>query len=198
MSTKIYWTIWVSLQSATRTKFTQKNKLISIWMIYIYVQFGWNSIQGIWTPMLLSTCICENQCRKGHTFLLGINEITFMHVPTSSSTQHPITPPPLLSWPGMTTFCTYCYNCNSIYHYGQVTATICSKNMMLLSLLFSIDRHSKHTVDQDQLNEWVTRKNNTSSNDTSNIIVHCLHGHVFRTTRNEWQLQQNDTYGNDI
>jgi hypothetical protein len=23
---------------------------------------------------------CENQCRKGHTFLMGINEVTVMHV----------------------------------------------------------------------------------------------------------------------
>ena len=39
--------------------------------------------------MMLSTCICENRCKKGHTFLLGISEITFMHVPTSSSAHQP-------------------------------------------------------------------------------------------------------------
>lgn len=101
-------------------------------------------------------------------FSLGINEITFMHVPTPSSAHHPITPLPFLSWPGMVTFCTYCYNSNSIYQYRQVTATLFSKNIMLFSLLFSRNHHYKHTVDQDQLNEWVMRKNNTSSNNASN------------------------------
>ena len=81
------------------------------------IQYKGSKHQCCWA--LIS--ICEN---RWCTFLLGINKITFMHVPTSSSAHHPITPPQFLSWPGMVTFCTYCYNCNSIYHYGQVTATL--------------------------------------------------------------------------
>jgi len=161
------------------------NEFVSEWFTFLFnlggIQYKGSKHQCCWA--LLS--ICENRCKKGHTFLLGINEITFMHVPTLSSLHHPITPPPFVSWPAIITFCTYCYNRNSIYQYGQVTATLRSKNITLLSLLFSRDHHSKHTVDQDQLSEWVMRKNNTPSNDTSNITVHCLHGQVFRTTRNE-------------
>jgi hypothetical protein len=93
---------------------------------------------------------CENRRKKGYTLLLDINEVTFMHVLTPFSAHHPTTPPPFLRWPGVVTFCTHYYSCNSIYQYGQVTTTLHSKNIKLLSLFFLRNHHSRHTVDRDQ------------------------------------------------
>jgi len=74
---------------------------------------------------------------EGHTFLVGIHNITFTHISIAFSATlcTPTTPPAFLSpgW-GIGAFYNYCYYCNSTDCYGQVTATLHSKNITLLLL----------------------------------------------------------------
>jgi hypothetical protein len=72
---------------------------------------------------------------EGHTFVVGIHNITFTHVltPFSATLCTPTTPPPFLSpGGGIVPFYNYCYYCNITDRYGQVTNTLLSKNVSLL------------------------------------------------------------------
>jgi hypothetical protein len=74
--------------------------------------------------------------RKTNTLLMGINEITFVCVPTSYPDSYPHPSLHHHSSPGwgVATFCNYHYSCNSKYNYEQVLllATVHSKNITLL------------------------------------------------------------------
>lgn len=92
--------------------------------------FGGYGIRDL-NIMLLSICIFpENWYRKAHTFLTGSNGITFIHVMTTFSVSTTSLLPPIHSslGQGMGTFHRHHYDCKSNCQYGQVIATLCSRN----------------------------------------------------------------------
>jgi hypothetical protein len=117
-------------------------------------------------------------------------------------------PPTLLTWPrwGVTAVtaltnmgrlrCDFTTSSQKRY-VRLITATIHSKNITLVSVFFLRNNHSRNTVGQTKNSEWLTQESDSSRNDASSIITHCLYGWCTGTRKDERYLQKNSAYGND-
>jgi len=81
---------------------------------------------------------------------------------------------------------------NGYYKYGQVTATVCSKNIMLLPIFLFAEMNTPGIpwVRTRILNER-HGKTTLLRNNASDIITHCLYQPFFRTRRIELYLWEN-------
>lgn len=61
------------------------------------------------------------------------------------------------------------------------------KNYIIFTAFFLRNNHFRNTVESQE------HENNTSRNNTSDIIVHSLHGQFFGIRRNKQYLRENDT-----